>query len=95
MPVCAECGMPVDKATTYHPYAACLMFKACQSSDVVQANLDAVVFHGMQPVSKDAMRYRWLRDVGDATWRPFALREGYSGEMADKAIDEAMLKTPN
>ena len=39
--------MPVDKATTYHPYAACLMFKACHSSDVVQANLDAVVAHGM------------------------------------------------
>lgn len=48
MPVCAECGMPVDRATTYHPYAACLMFKACKSSDVVQANLDAVVAHGNQ-----------------------------------------------
>lgn len=47
MPVCAECGMPVDKATTYHPYAACLMFKACHSSDVVQANINAVVAHGV------------------------------------------------
>jgi len=47
MQICAECGMPVDKATTYHPYAACLMFKACQNSAVVQANLDAVVAHGL------------------------------------------------
>lgn len=91
MPVCAECGMTVDKAMTYHPYAACLMFKACQSSGAVQANLDDVVFHGMQSGSKDALRYRWLRDVGDATWRPFALREGYSAEMANEAIDAAML----
>lgn len=47
MNICAECGMSVDKATTYHPYAACLMFKACQNSDVVQANLDAVLAHGI------------------------------------------------
>lgn len=49
----------------------------------------------IERLQKDAKRYRWLRDVGDATWRPFALREGYSAEMADKAIDAAMLKTPN
>jgi hypothetical protein len=48
MNVCAECGMPVDKAATYHPYAACLMFKACQDSEMVQANLDAAVAHGYQ-----------------------------------------------
>ena len=46
--ICKECGMPVDDSVTYHPYAACLMFKACQSSDVVQANLDAVIFHGIE-----------------------------------------------
>lgn len=40
----------------------------------------------------DAARYRWLRDVGDATWRPFALRVGYSAEMADSSIDAAMQK---
>jgi hypothetical protein len=41
MSYCNECGMPV-KPNEYHPYAACLMFKACHSSSVVQANLDAV-----------------------------------------------------
>ena len=42
---------------------------------------------------KEAKRYQWLRDVGDATWRPFGIRAGYSADMADAAIDEAM--TPN
>jgi hypothetical protein len=44
--------------------------------------------------AKDAARYRWLRDVGDATWRPFAIREGYSAAQADDAIDAAMAKEP-
>ena len=39
---------------------------------------------------KDSGRYAWLRDVGDATWRPFGLREGYSAAKADAAIDAAM-----
>jgi hypothetical protein len=39
---------------------------------------------------RDAKRYRWLRDTGDATWRPFAVREGYSAKQADAAIDTAM-----
>ena len=39
---------------------------------------------------RDAERYRWLRDTGDATWRPFAVREGYSAKQADAAIDTAM-----
>lgn len=74
---CRECGMPVDAASTYHPYAACLMFKACGDGEVVQANLDAVVAHGyqmarednqvgaedMEPMRRDAIRYRWLRDM--------------------------------
>ena len=41
---------------------------------------------------RDAARYRWLRDVGDATWRPFGLREGYSAEQADAEIDKAIAK---
>lgn len=41
----------------------------------------------------DAARYRWLRDVGDATWRPFGIRAGYSAAQADAAIDAAMSST--
>jgi hypothetical protein len=26
----------------YHPYGACLMFKACNDSDIVRANLAAI-----------------------------------------------------
>lgn len=35
---CAECGMPC-RAGEYHPFAACLMFKACHNSETVRANL--------------------------------------------------------
>lgn len=30
----------------YHPYAACLMFRAARDGNTVQANLDAVVAYG-------------------------------------------------
>ena len=42
---CNECGMPV-KDSAFHPYAACLMFKACNNSDTVTKNLEAVLKHG-------------------------------------------------
>lgn len=35
---CTQCSMPCD-AGEYHPYAACLMFKACHNSETVRANL--------------------------------------------------------
>ena len=38
---CKECGMAV-RADEYHPYAACLMFKACGNSRTVMANLHAI-----------------------------------------------------
>jgi len=41
MTPCGDCGMPCAP-NEYHPYAACLMFKACRNSEVVRANLDAV-----------------------------------------------------
>ena len=42
---CAECGMQVEPGE-YHPYAACLMFKACQNADTVRGNLQDVAEHG-------------------------------------------------
>jgi hypothetical protein len=41
---CGECGMPTGGE--YHPYAACLMFKACRDSKTVKANLDEVLGEG-------------------------------------------------
>ncbi len=40
--------MWVDDTKTYHPYAACLMFKGCHDGNKVQANLEAVVAYGAQ-----------------------------------------------
>ncbi len=45
MTECAECGMPIESATEYHPYAACLMFKECYNSEIVRSNLNAVIEH--------------------------------------------------
>jgi hypothetical protein len=45
MEPCCECGMHVT-IDQYHPYAACLMFKQCHDSEVVEANLLAVIGHG-------------------------------------------------
>jgi len=38
---------------------------------------------------KDAERYRWLRDVGDANWLPIAKR-GITAKECDAAIDAAL-----
>ncbi|MBR8279749.1 hypothetical protein [Burkholderia vietnamiensis] len=45
MTPCAECGMPC-RTGEYHPYAACLMFKACNNSDTVRGNLQDVLDAG-------------------------------------------------
>ena len=44
--VCQECGMEVEK-NEYHPYAACLLFKASHNSKVVNENLKAVRNHAI------------------------------------------------
>jgi len=57
---------------------------------------DAVEWATERPAigdAKDAERYRWLRDTGDATWRPFGIRAGYSAAAADAAIDAAIAST--
>lgn len=69
---CADCGMPCTVGE-YHPFAACLMFKACRNSAVVRANLAAVVEHGGRTPSsegdgrdgEDARAWRqWCEAVG-------------------------------
>jgi hypothetical protein len=57
--ICQECGMPCEPAE-YHPYGACLMFKACLNSATVRASLDAIREHGRQatatqPAQRDAL----------------------------------------
>jgi hypothetical protein len=60
-------------------------------NEVIDPDDDCLSLHPrLTAALKDAERYRWLRDVGDAIWRPFALREGSSPAQADEAIDAAM-----
>jgi len=47
MNTCQGCGMPVEHPAEYHPFAACLMFEVCQNSEIVRANLTAVIEYGM------------------------------------------------
>ena len=48
---CRECGMHLHDASEYHPYAACLMYKACGDRPTVLANLNAVLEAGKSQVS--------------------------------------------
>lgn len=45
LPACAECGFVLDSPSEYHPYAACLMYKACKDETTVRENLKAVMGH--------------------------------------------------
>jgi len=50
----------------YHPFAACLMFKACHNSETVRASLEPLRAE-VERLRKDAERYRWLhKRLGDA-----------------------------
>lgn len=80
MKPCGECGMPCTSGE-YHPYAACLMFKACHNSETVRANLDAVRGHPSgagEPVAPDFYTAcAWYEGGGESGW--IAL-PGYSNE---------------
>jgi len=52
--ICAECGMEVRRGE-YHPYAACLMFKACGDRETVQSNLLEIKNAWTRIGYKDAM----------------------------------------
>ncbi len=64
---CVQCGMTC-KSTDYHPYAACLMFKATHSSDEVAANLLAVVGYGR------ADRDEWFKKLIEEERRKGGIR---------------------
>ena len=40
---CGSCGMHIEHPREFHPYAACLMFKACRNGNTVDANLGFVI----------------------------------------------------
>ncbi len=52
---CMECGMLV-KATEYHPYAACLMFKAGHNEGMVRANIMGVLMYASAPLKEQLIQ---------------------------------------
>lgn len=67
---CGTCGMPCTPGE-YHPYAACLMFKACHNSETVRANLEAVrgtpptqAQAGAVPLTVSQIREWWASENG-------------------------------
>lgn len=62
---CAECSMLCIPGE-YHPYAACLMYKACHNSATVRANLSALRAQApAQPGKPVAWRREWEGDDSD------------------------------
>ncbi len=57
MTQCVRCGMLTAGVKEFHPYAACLMFKACGNGKTVRANLLPVITYGMRAHSVGAFAY--------------------------------------
>jgi len=55
--ICQECGMEVRRGE-YHPYAACLMFKACGDRETVQSILLAIHGPGARSGTRKGSRRR-------------------------------------
>lgn len=72
MQPCCFCGMPCA-ANEYHPYAACLMFKACQNAETVRANLDDVRRAAPTHAQAGAVPLDEARRLFDAGWKAAAL----------------------
>lgn len=59
---CGTCGMPCTPGE-YHPYAACLMFKACHNSETVRANLEAVRATPQPTQAQAGLPWSWVDEV--------------------------------
>lgn len=62
---CACCGM-LCSPLEFHPYAACLMFKACQNGNTVRANLEFVVRYGKDQAQQREAQESASNGNGDA-----------------------------
>lgn len=80
---CGECGMPC-RAGEYHPFAACLMFKACHNSETVRANLAPPPHVDQQLVAvDDAMVDRAGRVLYGTDWGSF---EGWEADQLKRKV---------
>lgn len=66
---CAECGM-LCTAREFHPFAACLMFKACRDGDKVRSNLEFLRerLAVAAPVARVEKHTGSLRDMAIIVW---------------------------
>ena len=62
--MCSGCGMLVEETPNYHPYAACLMFKACRNGNTVEVNLKAVVEYGMKAQARGVDIGTAMKNIG-------------------------------
>lgn len=86
----------------YHPFGACLMFKACHNSDIVRANLKAIRYEAdrashdrlsaeVEALRKDARRWRFFIDCGQPV--TFLGVDYHDTASLNEAIDQAMQAT--
>lgn len=76
---CAECGMHCTPGE-FHPYAACLLFRACGNATEVRAHIEAL----RAPTAEQADAVR----VGSETWNVLRLCiTELSGWMRDHGQD--------
>lgn len=103
--ICQTCGMVCRTPTEYHPYAACLMFKACHDGDIVRANLEAVrspapgapAGFKLVPIEPDGKMWsvgraefiRWAQNYEDAR---SAEKASVIGDIAGSDIYRAMVR---
>lgn len=62
---CAQCGMAMLHQAEYHPFAACLIFKACRDGQKVRENLGAVIDHVRERDARSAARHAALPETGE------------------------------
>lgn len=90
---CTECGM-VCAPREYHPYAACLMFKACHDGDAVRANLQAVWDDARAmgvPNPPDGVVLPWWEVLGvPPTADAIAIRQAFNYAQTQDVDMEAM-----
>lgn len=70
---CSECGMSLA-IREYHPYAACLMFKACRNETKVRENLDAVTENAQKQPTAEPGGVTW--NQCDEAWREYVFPSG-------------------
>lgn len=86
---CAECGMSCEPGE-YHPFLACLEFKACRDSKVVRANLREVrtSIAGSVP---EPYTVEHIDDEGDGYYaRLRNIKTGEAKEGTGHTIEEAV-----